>query len=211
MASSRLTRSPGRKKYRTLGLAPNLVYSDLHAGKVPDTPMRVCLAQPDTSGEAIPTVPQASARRLDAARIASIRPDTDRVSAVLANIFTADAPNDEDDSDGLVGKLGAEMSRPMGNVVFGAAVSATWADSNHMQSYFGVTAAQSAASGLAQYDAGLGFKRVDLELSATYMFAERWMLRGQVAVGELIGDAADSPIVQDVTQSSAGLFLAYKF
>ena len=86
------------KIYRALGLDPNLVYSDLHAGEVPDTPMRVRLAQPGAPGEAIPAEPQASAQRLDAARIASIRQDTDRVSAVLANIFTTDKPDDEDES-----------------------------------------------------------------------------------------------------------------
>ena len=86
------------KVYRALGLDPNLVYSDLHAGKVPDTPMRVRLARPGAPGEAIPAEPQASAQRLDAARIASIRQDTDRVSAVLANIFTTDTPNDEDEN-----------------------------------------------------------------------------------------------------------------
>lgn len=86
------------KIYRALGLDPNLVYSDLHAGEVPDTPMRVRLAQPGAPGEAIPAEPQASAQRLDVARIASIRQDTDRVSAVLANIFTTDKPDDEDES-----------------------------------------------------------------------------------------------------------------
>ena len=84
------------KIYRALGLDPNLVYSDLHAGEVPDTPMRVRLAQPGAPGEAIPAEPQASAQRLDAARIASIRQDTDRVSAVLANIFTTDTPDDDE-------------------------------------------------------------------------------------------------------------------
>lgn len=86
------------KIYRALGLDPNLVYSDLHAGEVPDTPMRVRLAQPGAPGEAIPLELPTSAKRLDAARIASIRQDTDRVSAVLANIFTTDKPDDEDES-----------------------------------------------------------------------------------------------------------------
>lgn len=83
------------KVYRVLGLDPNLVYSDLHAGKVPDAPMRVRAAQPGTPGEAIPAEPQTPAQRLDAARIASIRQDTDRVSAVLADIFTSDTPEDK--------------------------------------------------------------------------------------------------------------------
>lgn len=126
-------------------------------------------------------------------------------------LLFADLERSFGDDEGLVGKFGVEYSQPVGQVLLGAGVSATWADDNHMQSFFGVTGAQSAASGLAQYDAGAGFKRADLELSATYMFAENWMLRGQVSVGELLGDAADSPIVQDTTQSSAAVFVAFKF
>jgi MipA family protein len=125
--------------------------------------------------------------------------------------LTADFERSFGDDDGIVGKIGAEYSHPVGRVLLGAGVSATWADDNHMQSFFGVTGAQSAASGLAQYDAGAGFKRADLELSATYMVAENWMLRGQIAMGQLLGDAADSPVVQDTTQTSAAVFVVFKF
>lgn len=115
------------------------------------------------------------------------------------------------DSEGLVGTFGVEVSQPVGRVLFGAGLSATYADANHMQSYFGVTTAQSAASGYAAYTPEAGFKRADLELSATYMFSENWMLRGQVEFGRLLGDAIDSPIVQEKTQTTAGLFVAYRF
>jgi MipA family protein len=123
----------------------------------------------------------------------------------------ADIERSFGDVDGIVGTFGAEISRPVGQFVLGANLSATWADNNHMQNYFGVTAAQSASSGLAAYKAGAGFKSVDLELSAAYMLSENWMLQGQIEVGKLIGDAADSPIVQETTQTSAGIFVAYKF
>lgn len=82
------------KIYRALGLDPNLVYSDLHAGEVPDSPMRVRAAQPGAAGEAIPPEPASQGQKLDTARIASIRQDTDRVSAVLADIFTGDEEAD---------------------------------------------------------------------------------------------------------------------
>lgn len=83
------------KVYRALGLDPNLVYSDLHAGGVQDAPTRVRAAQPGAPGEKIPVEPSATPQRLDAARIASIRQDTDRVSAVLAEIFAVDGPEDD--------------------------------------------------------------------------------------------------------------------
>lgn len=80
--------------YRALGLDPNLVYSDLHAGGVPDAPLRVREARPGMPGEAIPAEPQPQGAKLDADRIASIRQDTDRVSAVLADIFSVDVDDE---------------------------------------------------------------------------------------------------------------------
>ena len=83
------------KVYRALGLDPNLVYSDLHAGEIADAPLRVREARPGMPGEAIPDEPSPQGKKLDAARIASIRQDTDRVSAVLADIFSVDADEEE--------------------------------------------------------------------------------------------------------------------
>lgn len=80
------------KVYRALGLDPKLVYADLHAGEVADAPIRVRPAQPGPAGEVIPAEPMPTAPRLDAAKIASIRKDTDRVSAVLTDIFTEPEP-----------------------------------------------------------------------------------------------------------------------
>ncbi|WP_367178163.1 TerB N-terminal domain-containing protein [Glycocaulis sp.] len=93
------------KVYRALGLDPNLVYSDLHAGDVADAPMRVRAAQPGRAGEAIPAEAAPAGRGLDAARIASIRQDTDRVSAVLADIFTEAEPETDDNTGSPGGKL----------------------------------------------------------------------------------------------------------
>lgn len=114
-------------------------------------------------------------------------------------------------SDGLVGAVGANVSHQYNQFLFSAGASATWADANYMESYFGVTSAQSARSGLATHDAGAGFKRVDFEASATYLATENWLVRGQVGIGYLVGDAADSPIVQDAFQPSAMLMVGYKF
>ncbi|MGO4135872.1 MipA/OmpV family protein [Rhizobium brockwellii] len=114
-------------------------------------------------------------------------------------------------SEGLVGKLGANVSQRYDRFILSAGASATLADDNHMESYFGVTSEQSARSGLRQYDAGAGLKRFDVEASVTYMATENWLIRGQAGVGFLTGDAADSPIVQDDVQPSAMLMVGYKF
>ena len=78
------------KIYKALGIDAGLVYADLHAGDVPDGPVRVKAAEAETLGEQIPDEPRVKAASLDAARIAAIRTDTERVSTVLGEIFSAD-------------------------------------------------------------------------------------------------------------------------
>ncbi|WP_163877732.1 MipA/OmpV family protein [Rhizobium laguerreae] len=114
-------------------------------------------------------------------------------------------------SDGVTGTFGAEYSHMVGQFIFSAGASATWADKNYMKSYFGVTPLQSARSGLAVYDAGAGFKRIDLSASVTYLASEHWFIRGQAELGILTGDARDSPVVQKDTQPSVMMFVGYKF
>ena len=114
-------------------------------------------------------------------------------------------------SDGLIGVVGANVSHHYNAFILSAGASATFADENHMQSYFGVTALQSARSGLLQYDAGAGLKRFDIEASVTYMASQNWFVRGQAGVGFLTGDAKDSPIVRKTVQPSGMLMVGYRF
>lgn len=78
------------KIYKALGIDAGLVYADLHAGDVPGGPVRVRAAEAEAPGERIPAEPKARGTALDAARIAEIRTDTERVSSVLGEIFAAD-------------------------------------------------------------------------------------------------------------------------
>ncbi|MCF8709596.1 Tellurite resistance protein TerB [Sphingobium faniae] len=78
------------KIYKALGIDAGLVYADLHAGDVPDGPVRVRAAEAEAPGERIPAEPKTRGTALDAARIAAIRSDTERVSNVLGEIFAAD-------------------------------------------------------------------------------------------------------------------------
>lgn len=114
-------------------------------------------------------------------------------------------------SDGLEAKFGADASFRYERMLFTAGVSGTWSDDAYMQAYFGVTPTQSALSGLPVYDIGAGLKRVDFSVSATYMLTDHWLIRGQAGLGYLIGDAADSPIVQSKTQPSGILAIGYRF
>jgi MipA family protein len=114
-------------------------------------------------------------------------------------------------SEGLLGVVGANVSHNYNAFILSAGASATFADDNYMESYFGVTAVQSARSGLPQYEASAGLKRFDIEASVTYMATENWLIRGQAGVGFLAGDAKNSPIVQTDMQPSGMLFVGYRF
>jgi outer membrane protein len=115
-------------------------------------------------------------------------------------------------SESLVGKFGAEYGMQLNDkVMLSAGMSGTLANKKHMQSYFGVTGTQSASSGLQEYKAEAGLKRLDFTVSAIYVANENWFVRGEAGMGILMGDAADSPIVERKTQPSIMTFVGYKF
>lgn len=87
----------------------------------------------------------------------------------------------------------------------------TWASTDYMQSYFGVSASQSAQSGLARYNAKSGIKDVSAGLGLDYMLNLHWMLIGGYRFARLQGDAADSPIVQRRNQHSVFAGASYRW
>ncbi|WP_184716195.1 MipA/OmpV family protein [Caulobacter sp.] len=91
------------------------------------------------------------------------------------------------------------------------AVSATWADRTYNNRYFGVTPAQSLASGLPVYRAGGGIKDVSASLGAMYRLNDRVTLGATASLSSLQGDAKDSPIVADPTQPAVFVSAAYRF
>ena len=91
----------------------------------------------------------------------------------------------------------------------------TWADDDYMQAYFGIDAADSARSGLSTFDADSGFKDLGLNLTASFKPWQHWGFMGLVSYKRLIGDAADSPVVDDdyddKNQYMGGILVFYKF
>jgi outer membrane scaffolding protein for murein synthesis (MipA/OmpV family) len=114
-------------------------------------------------------------------------------------------------SEGLTGTFGAKASHRYERFIFSAEASATWADDKYMAAYFGVSPDQSTRSGLPQYEAKAGIKRVDLKGSVTYMLTQSWLVTGATGVGFLMGDAKDSPIVKNDVQPFAMLGVGYRF
>lgn len=109
----------------------------------------------------------------------------------------------------------AVMPRPGGApAIFSIGPRLSVVDSDYNQTYFGVTAAQSARSGLAPYRPGGGLLSVGLGASAIFPVSDR--VSGMVLAGydRLADDAAHSPLVRDRgsrDQATVGFGLVYRF
>lgn len=88
---------------------------------------------------------------------------------------------------------------------------ATWADSSYTQTYFGVTATQSANSGYAIYSAGSGLKNVGLAIGANYRLTTSWTASVNAQVTQLMDYAAGSPFAFSDTGVMLITTLAYRF
>jgi len=93
----------------------------------------------------------------------------------------------------------------------GLHVAARWSDADYNQAYFGVTPAQSVASGLLSYEPGAGLSALQAGISGRMELAPRWTGFGGLSWQRLAGDAADSPLVQDRAAPRLVLGAAYRF
>ncbi len=96
---------------------------------------------------------------------------------------------------------------------FGVSLNASlkYADSKYMQSYFGVTPAQSAASGLKAYQPGAGFAAAKVGLTAGTPLSRQIFVFSNLSLQRLLGDAANSPIVSKKMQPTAFIGGVYTF
>ena len=88
----------------------------------------------------------------------------------------------------------------------------TYGSSDYMQTYFGIDSDNAARSGLSQFNADSGLRDVRIPLMAIYSLSPNWHLAGGLIYSRLLGDASDSPIVDDRGSSDqlfAGLGVAY--
>lgn len=85
-------------------------------------------------------------------------------------------------------------------------VTLSWADQTHNQAIYGVTAQQSAASGLAQYNLGSGFHRASANLIGWYQLDKKWQLNAVVSYREYLGDYRDSPILRAPDGATSDVF-----
>ena len=94
-------------------------------------------------------------------------------------------------------------------------VASTWASGAYMDKYFGVTPNESANTGLPSYDADQGFKDVGGKLILGFGGEQwdGWKIYGVTSYFRLLGDAEDSPVVDDAgdaDQFFGGIGVAYE-
>jgi outer membrane protein len=127
-------------------------------------------------------------------------------------LFDASFHNTFGDDGGYLIRFGAEVERPLRErVLLTARIGATYADDDYMQNYFGVSGEQSADSGFREFDAEAGFKDVFAEIGLKAQLDAHWDVRGSIRYSRLVGDAADSPIVETEDQFTGLVGVSYKF
>lgn len=99
----------------------------------------------------------------------------------------------------IAGEVGADaLWRAPNGFILNAGPRAQFGNGRFNRTYFGVTAAEAAATGpaLTEYTPSGGFHSVGFAIGGYQPFAEVWAVTGGVRYDRLRGDAARSPIVQ---------------
>jgi MipA family protein len=90
----------------------------------------------------------------------------------------------------------------------------TYADTNYMETYFGVNRHNRGFSTLPYYDPDSGMKDVGLNLVVDYTPWQHWGIMGVLSYSSLLNDAKDSPLVDDEgddKQTRIGLMGTYRW
>jgi MipA family protein len=153
----------------------------------------------------------------DPTRLAGLGNIGDEALAILSTeyrmgtmVFGAEVTGGED--FGTTAKLSVSTGvECTDRITLGGEINATYADGEHMQRYFGVTAAQSAGSGKAAYSAGSGLKSVGVSLGANIALTEATSIEFGAEHLRLMEDAKNSPITLEAGQTFAFLGVSTRF
>jgi outer membrane scaffolding protein for murein synthesis (MipA/OmpV family) len=131
------------------------------------------------------------------------------VGFATANFAVRKAPRDRGHG-GTIVDLSVDLSVPINKrLTFTVSPSQTWVSKQYMRSYFGVTSAQSAASGFRAYTPNDSVKSYGLAPSTNFQVTEHWLLVANLAASRLTRQAGASPIVERRNTFSPSLGLAY--
>jgi outer membrane scaffolding protein for murein synthesis (MipA/OmpV family) len=117
-------------------------------------------------------------------------------------------------AEGAVGDVGVYMPLPGSSRTFVmfAGPSITIATHHYMQTLYGVSPAQSLASGHPVYDVPhSGTTRAGVGFSATKFVTSHWLMNLDAAISQIRGSAVNSPLVERRTQRVLALSIDYQF
>jgi len=112
--------------------------------------------------------------------------------------------------EALVAEAGADLIlRPDPQWVLRVGPRMLFGSDDYAATYFGVTAAESLASGddLAAYEARGGLVSAGVEAGFTYQINDLWAVEGAVNWSQLQGDAAESPIALQGSTEAVSAYL----
>jgi len=117
--------------------------------------------------------------------------------------------------DGFVLDLGAGYRLKLqAQTMLTVNAQTTFASSDYMHTYFSVDQEDAVRSGLRTYSADGGLKDFGLGIAVQHSFDRKWSVVGVLKYTRLLGDAADSPVVDDAgsaNQMMTGAFVSYSF
>ena len=110
--------------------------------------------------------------------------------------------------ESFVAELGSDLYfRPTDQLTLKAGPRVLLGDDDYAQTYFGVTATESAASSFAAFDARGGIMSAGAKAEATYAINDDWEVIGTLEYEQLREDAANSPITLSDDQISGSIVL----
>ncbi|MEQ5869466.1 MipA/OmpV family protein [Sagittula sp. NFXS13] len=110
--------------------------------------------------------------------------------------------------DGVTGNIGSDFVHDYGQgteVRVGPRLA--FANDEYMDTYFNVPAGAS----LAEYSGDGGLYKAGLEMVVRHDYNDAWAVEGSLGWNRLVGDAGDSPIVEERDSGTVGIMLIRKF
>jgi len=116
-------------------------------------------------------------------------------------------------ADGTVGDAGLYIPLPGSSkkFVMFAGPSVTFGSHHYLQSEYGVSPAQSLASGHPVFDAHAGMASAGVGFSATRFITNHWLLNLDAAINKLKGSPDISPLTESSTQRELALSIDYQW
>lgn len=90
-------------------------------------------------------------------------------------------------------------------------IATTYANSNYMQSYYGVNATQSANSGYAIYTPSAGIREISLTANYTHKIDRQWAVVSGVSLGQLGSAVKAAPMSRSTMHNSVHISTNYTF